>query len=133
MKTQLVALCLFSIACTLCHGQTQDETNAEAGRDLKKVEDTLTRMVIRIHDLYKSDKVFLSAFDQCQAQWLKFRDAELRMKFPEQSSGYYGSVLPMCEAYFLSDLTNARIKELQPWIDGAEEGDVCSGSLRFKE
>ena len=32
--------------------------------------------------------------------------------------------------YYLAELTSKRIKTLNQWIDGTEEGDVCSGSIR---
>jgi hypothetical protein len=44
----------------------------------------------------------------------------------------YGSVYPMCAANLLSELTEARIKQLRVWLVGSEEGDVCSGSVRLK-
>ena len=56
--------------------------------------------------------------------------AQLEMKFPEREPGYYGSVLSMCKSSYLEELTNKRIKELEEWIEGCEEGDVCCGSVK---
>ena len=37
----------------------------------------------------------------------------------------------MCEASYLDELTKSRIKTLKVWLDGIEEGDVCSGSVKI--
>ena len=53
------------------------------------------------------------------------------MKYPKEDKGfYYGSSYRMCVNYYLAELTSKRIKTLNQWIDGTEEGDVCSGSIR---
>jgi len=44
----------------------------------------------------------------------------------------YGSVYPICAANLLSELTEARIKQLRLWLVGVEEGESCSGSVRLK-
>jgi hypothetical protein len=62
-----------------------------------------------------------------------FRNAELKVKYPETESGYYGSVYPMCVSIYLEKLTSERVKTLKGWIDGIEEGDVCRGSVKMNE
>ena len=32
---------------------------------------------------------------------------------------------------YLDELTKSRIKTLKVWLDGIEEGDVCSGSVKI--
>jgi uncharacterized protein YecT (DUF1311 family) len=64
--------------------------------------------------------------------WIQFRDAEMKMKYPEREDGYYGSVYPMCWSMYLTQLTTERITTLKQWLDGTEEGDVCAGSVRIK-
>jgi len=54
------------------------------------------------------------------------------MKFPDREPGFYGSVLPMCEAMYLAELTQDRIKALNVWIEGVEEGNVCAGTVKVK-
>jgi hypothetical protein len=34
---------------------------------------------------------------------------------------------------YLTELTQDRIKALQVWIDGVQEGDMCSGTVRVKQ
>lgn len=53
------------------------------------------------------------------------------MKFlAENKQPKYGSVYPMCAALFLKELTEERTEKLRVWLNGIEEGDVCSGSVK---
>jgi hypothetical protein len=60
---------------------------------------------------------------------VQFRDAQLAMKFSERGTGYYGSVLTMCQAIYLKELTERRVAELDVWLVKGEEGDVCYGTI----
>ncbi len=77
--------------------------------------------------------VFIDNLKASQRLWIKFRDAELKVKFPIGKSDdpkfIYGSVYPMCVGHYLAELTRQRTAQLQAWIDGIPEGDVCTGSL----
>jgi uncharacterized protein YecT (DUF1311 family) len=69
-----------------------------------------------------------------QNAWIKFRDAEMNALFPEDNKSVeYGSVFSMCWNNALTDLTKQRIKKLKVWLNGIEEGDACSGSIKIKE
>lgn len=68
---------------------------------------------------------------EAQRQWIKFRDAQVKMKYPAYQDADE-SILPMCRNYYLKELTDNRMQELRLWIDGVEEGDLCSGSIRIK-
>jgi len=57
----------------------------------------------------------------------------MKMKYPDREPGYYGSIQPMCEAMYLAELTQDRIKALKVWIEGVEEGDMCAGTVKVKE
>lgn len=37
---------------------------------------------------------------------------------------------PMCRYMAVLELTKKRVEELRRWVDGVEEGDVCSGSIK---
>jgi hypothetical protein len=56
----------------------------------------------------------------------------MKMKYPDREPGYYGSVESMCWSNYLTQLTSERIKTLNQWIDGTEEGDVCAGTVKAK-
>ena len=118
---------------TLSFGQTQMQMNQTAANAYKKADKELNVAYKTILNLYKTDSIFIQSFKESQRLWVKFRDAELKMKYPETEPGFYGSVLPMCQSDYLEKLTLDRVKTLQIWIKGVEEGDVCSGSIRIKD
>jgi hypothetical protein len=55
------------------------------------------------------------------------------MKYPDREPGYYGSIQPVCEMSYLTELTQDRIKTLNVWIEGVEEGNLCGGTVKVKE
>ena len=112
--------------------QTQGEMNAEKEKSYKSSDKKLNAVYQAILEEYKNDTIFIEALRLSQRNWIKFRDSELKMKYPErETDGYYGSVYPMCEAIYLNELTKSRIKTLKTWLEGIEEGDVCSGSVKM--
>jgi len=129
MKTLLTFI--FLIASVSSFGQTQRDLNDDASHQYKSSDSTLNSVYKQIQKIYSADTAFIKNLKTAQQLWIKFRDAELKMKFPDSYS--YGSVQPMCVSLYLTDLTNKRIKTLRTWIDGIEEGDVCSGSVRRKK
>jgi len=38
----------------------------------------------------------------------------------------------MCRCMALAETTKKRAEELRRWVDGAEEGDVCAGSVKIR-
>ena len=112
--------------------QTQTEMNTDLQESYNSSDEELNAVYQAIISEYKNDTIFLKALRFSQRNWIKFRDSELKMKYPERKiRGYYGSVYPMCEASYLDELTKDRIKTLKVWLDGIEEGDVCSGSVKI--
>ena len=125
---------LISIFCILVvnlFGQTQFNMDAKSKAEYVKADKDLNQIYLKLLQSYKNDTVFIRSLKEAQRQWVKFRDAQVKMKYPS-SRETYGSVLPMCLYYYVEELTINRIKELKPWIDGVEEGDVCSGSIKLK-
>ena len=126
------AMILF-VSCLLVVGvcaQTQEKLNSSAKVDYAKADAELNAVYRRILQDYKNDTIFIRNTKDAQRQWLKFRDAQLKMKY---SSCDNASVLPMCWFYYLKELTQVRTKELSLWLEGVEEGDTCSGTIRIKE
>jgi len=113
--------------------QTQADMNREANTSNKKADKELNETYKTILSMYKTDTVFIKNLKASQRIWIVFRDAELKVKFPETDPRYYGSVYPMCVSSYLEKLTQERITTLKDWIDGIEEGDACKGSVRIKE
>jgi uncharacterized protein YecT (DUF1311 family) len=134
MKTTLRILAIFTLfAAPLAQAQTQGEMNNEAAADFKGADKQLNSVYQEILSDYADDEVFIASLKEAQRCWIAFRDAQLKMKFPDREPGYYGSILPLCEMMYLTELTQNRIKALQVWIDGVQEGDMCSGTVRVKQ
>lgn len=112
------------------NAQTQLELNQKADRDYQKADKELNDVYRKILKEYKSDVAFIKNIQLAQKAWLKFRDAEIKAKYPDREPGYYGSIQPLCRSLYLTELTNERIKRLNVWLTGIEEGDACSGSVK---
>ena len=121
----------FFIAVT-GHCQTQAEMNKEAAINYKKADAELNKVYQQIMKEYADDPTFLDALRSSQRNWITFRDSELKMKYPDREPGWYGSIQPMCDSYYLAELTNERTAKLRAWLTGTEEGDVCAGTVRPK-
>ena len=107
--------------------------NQEASETYKKADAELNKVYQQIKKEFANDPVFLDALRTSQRNWITFRDSELKLKYPNREPGWYGSVQPMCESYYLAELTNERTAKLKTWLIGIEEGDVCAGSVKTKE
>lgn len=125
----LIGICFIS---NFGYSQTQFEMNQSANNDFVKADNELNSVYQKIIKEYKSDIKFIKNFKTSQKIWIQFRDAEMKVKFPEREDGYYGSVFPMCWSMELTELTKIRTKKLKIWLTGIEEGDVCSGSVKIK-
>jgi uncharacterized protein YecT (DUF1311 family) len=145
---RLVALQLVGVAFATCvsasqkqkpkscwdTANTQFELNQCAGSDLDATDKELNKVYQQILKKYADDPVFIAKFKAAQRAWLQFRDAELAAVYPHESEpAYYGSVLPMCHAGEKARITFLRVKELKRWAEGIDEGEVCAGSVKFKD
>ncbi len=131
MKFALPILPLLLIVGAVAQAQTQDEINRQANNAFKDADKELTVIYQSILKDYKLDTVFVKRLRLAQQAWIVFRDAEVKMVFPDRQPGYYGDVLPQCIANFKEQLTRSRAETLKAWLTGAEQGDVCSGSKKF--
>ena len=113
----ILFLLLIALPALIVSAQTQSEMNQEAYDDYKKSDIELNVTYKKILTMYKSDTAFIKRLRVSQRLWVKFRDAELEMKYPPREPGYYGSVQPMCNAYYLKELTEERTKKLQLWLN----------------
>ena len=110
--------------------QTQAELNMMQYDSYKKTDKKLNEVYQAILKEYKSDTEFIKNLRASQRIWITFRDAEVKVKFPDREDGYYGSIHPLCVSLYLEDLTQDRISTLNLWLKGSEEGDGCSGSIK---
>ncbi len=113
--------------------QTQLEMNRQACDASRDADRRLSVLYARILKEYASDREFVANLKASQRAWVAYRDAEMKVIYPEREPGYYGSVQPLCECGERKALTESRMKELRRWVRGSEEGDVCAGSVRVKQ
>ena len=112
--------------------QTQAEMNKTAYAEFSKADKKLNEVYQKILTEYKSDSTFIKSLKNAQRIWIKFRDAELEMKYPNyKEPHYYGSSHPMCSASYLKKMTKERTEKLIVWLNGIKEGDMCSGSVKM--
>jgi uncharacterized protein YecT (DUF1311 family) len=131
MKKFLIFTSFFLIS-NFCIGQTQLEMNTEASTEYQKADKELNSTYKKILKEYSTDLVFIKNLKIAQNIWIKFRDAEVNMKYPQKEPGYYGSIFPTCWNTYMAELTKKRTKELKLWLTGITEGDICSGSVKMK-
>ena len=130
MKKVLFIL-FFTISLT-SFSQSQHEMSKEAREAYEKADVELNTVYKKIVTKYKSDTLFINKLRKTQRIWITYRDAELEMKFPAENKELeYGSVYSMCTSLFLTTLTEERSEKLSIWLNGVEEGDVCSGSIKI--
>jgi uncharacterized protein YecT (DUF1311 family) len=128
----VITVIVFLSASLFGFSQTQLEMNQEEAKKFREADKKLNNIYQQILKEYKSDTAFTKNLKASQKIWIQLRDAEMKMKYPDRPHPY-GSVQPMCWAIYKTQLTEERIKTLQVWLDGVEEGDVCSGSVKMKE
>ena len=129
----IIALIMFGAPWTEASAQTQGEMNQDAAGEFKAADKELNAIYQQILEDYADDDVFLANLKKAQRCWIDFRDAQLKMKYPDREPGYYGSIQPVCEMTYLTELTQDRIKTLNVWIEGVEEGNLCGGTVKVKE
>jgi uncharacterized protein YecT (DUF1311 family) len=125
LKIATVALTLGAVAFS----QTQVEMNAAARDEYNSAERELNLVYNRVLKEHAGGGGFLPRFRAAQRAWLAYRDAHIRVMFPEADKhSAYGSAYPLCRYNALAALTRSRIKELNTWLEPADETDVCSGN-----
>ncbi len=132
MKETFFIISLFWLI-TNSYGQTQLELNEAQFKLYKTADKELNSIYQTILQEYKEDTAFIMNLNKAQKLWIQFRDAEMKMKYPDRAPGYYGSIQPLCWYKYLTELTQSRTKTLKIWVEGIQEGDACGGSVRGKE
>jgi uncharacterized protein YecT (DUF1311 family) len=111
--------------------KTQSELNDRTGQSAAEAERELNKTYQSILKKYADQPAFVGRMRLAQRAWLRFRDAQLEMRFPPSDQS--GSAEPMCYAQYKAELTQERTQQLKPWLKGIEEGDVCAGSIKRPE
>ena len=130
MKRLIIGIFLF-INSHIVLGQTQAEMNQSAIDEYRQVDKRLNNIYSQILKEYRADTAFINNMKNAQRLWVQFRDAEMKMMYPDREPGYYGSIQPLCWYEYKKELTEERIKKLKQWLDGREE-DSCSPTIKSK-
>ncbi|MDP8033326.1 DUF1311 domain-containing protein [Pasteurella atlantica] len=83
-KGELIKKFVFIIFCFsgICFAQTQTEMNQLAYAEFQKSDKKLNEVYQAILSEYKTASLFIEKLKKSQRLWVKFRDAELEMKYP---------------------------------------------------
>lgn len=131
---QLIMTVVFAAVAITSFAQTQTDMNQTASEKYSIADKELNRVYKQILVDYKDDANFIEKLKISQRLWIKFRDAELEMKYPEPDKRvYYGSMYSMCASAYLSQMTKQRTETLKKWLKPIEEGEGCSGSVMYRE
>ncbi len=131
MKRVFIGVTLF-MSCYCAFGQTQAEMNKSAIDEYIKADKQLNTIYNQILKEYKEDTAFINNTKRAQRLWIQFRDAEMKMMYPDREPGYYGSIQPLCWYEYKKELTEERIGKLQQWLNGREK-DSCSSTIKSKQ
>lgn len=127
---QHVSLLAICILFFLCYSQDSAECS------FKATDEKLNKVYSEILKEYKTDTLFIKRLKEAQRAWLQFRDAHLEARFPtankSEKQTEYGSIFPVCACFELNALTKQRITQLEVWLKGVEEGNVCGGSYKVQ-
>jgi uncharacterized protein YecT (DUF1311 family) len=122
-----LTLFLLAITFTSSFAQTQLEMNQEAYKSYEDADKELNNVYTQIKKKYASDAVFLKELKNAQLAWIKLRDADVKMMFPDREPGFYGSMHPMCYSNYMEKLTRERTEKLRLWLGGSDNG--CTSSV----
>lgn len=106
--------------------QTQAELNQCAGNAYKRADSELNRLYQQITARLKGDDAARQRLVDAQRKWLQFRDAECAFQTLGTAGG---SIQPMNVSSCLTELTRARVTQLQNHLDCAKtagEGGACT-------
>lgn len=130
MIKSMSVLVLVMFSYSSMRAQTQLDLNRNAALKYKDATDILDSIYQQIALEYADDVAFIDALQNAQEQWLLFRQAQLKMMYPDREPGWYGSIQPLCNYDYLTQLTHDRIADLRKWLTTVDEGDACLGSIR---
>ena len=128
---------LFALgAILLCFptlAQTQEAMRQESCAALSESEKKLDDTYKQALDQRRSDKTFSEKFEKAQRDWTAYRDSYLDAIFPvADKRAEYGTAYDTCRCDMLVAMNEARIRQLEGWTTGLQEGDICIGSRAVK-
>ena len=125
---RITLIALLSVVTFIGAAHAQKASSGECD-DHAKADVELNKVYAKVLNEYAMDKVFIAKLRTAQRSWIAFTTAHLASLYPNDAATY-GSVNRTCRCQVLADLTRQRTTQLQKWLDGAEEGEVCAGSIK---
>jgi hypothetical protein len=112
--------------------QQAHESGDEALPSIRAIDAQLDSRYAEIRRLYAHDPGFLAKMETAQESFRRFRTAHLESLYPASDKALvYGRAFSRCYQMAYVAVTRQRIEQLQMWIEGRPEGDVCAGSIGF--
>jgi uncharacterized protein YecT (DUF1311 family) len=130
-QEHLVTFLFLLLMFNFSNGQIQSELNHASGNSLLSADNDLNEVYQNIIKNYSSDTLFLKKLLIAQKLWLQFRDAEVEARYPTEL--FFGSMVSMCRASLLEDLTKQRTFNLKLWLEGMDQKDGCKGTVKVRE
>lgn len=112
-----------------------EQTQARCAlQDLADAKQEMAEAYQQVLQRYAADTQFITKLKASQAAWSAYFDAEMAALYPDpRGVATYGSSFPACNAGAAAYLIERRTQELRRWLEGAEVGDVCAGSIHVKD
>ncbi|MDO6804047.1 lysozyme inhibitor LprI family protein [Wenyingzhuangia sp. 1_MG-2023] len=109
---------------------TKNERESYEYLNFKKIDIELNKTYNEILKEYHDDKKFIENLIESQKMWLKFREIELDLLFPDYPKG---TTSDTCRPWYLKVLTKRRLEHLKIWIEKETNENYCIGSIKWKK
>ena len=133
MRKPSIMIILIFLGILPLFGETQYNIDEQLKDEYETVNTELDNLYNLILEEYSNDLVFIEKFQMAQNNWILFRDSHVDSLFPEEDKRFkYGSAYIMCYMIEMIQLTQQRIDQLDRWLQGVEDGELCRGSIKRK-
>jgi uncharacterized protein YecT (DUF1311 family) len=116
MERVLLVLLLLIYSSTT-YSQTRFEMHKDVSKIYKQADKKLNSVYQQILKRYKAKETYIKNIKKAQRLWIKFRDAQFELNFPETHGYYNRNTLTDSQAVYLTQLTNERTKTLMEILD----------------
>lgn len=124
-------LILLTAGMFVFHGFSQVHSGAvpDAQAEYTSADRMLNEVYRQVLDVHKSDLRFIEKLKIAQRIWIKFRDAEVELRYPETEPDPNRTQMPDQRAIYLKRLTGERTRDLTELLHEAPNGIVGSYPL----
>jgi uncharacterized protein YecT (DUF1311 family) len=117
MRRVLFIVLIVLIYSSATFSQKQPEMNQDVYKTYKVADKKLNEVYQKILKKYKAKGTYIKNIRKAQRLWIKFRDAQFEMNFPESNGQYNKNTLTDSQAAYLTQLTEERTKTLKELLD----------------